>query len=279
MTDIVMERAVINPKAYVHRDVSTEGLRELPLGSVVRAPNGQPLLAYLRLWDTGDPELEALRALLLKVKIILNNRPDGLIVRSLPFGARGRSLPRRDYCTGALLNREHPDVLAALNEVGQKLEQRYAALAPLTFAHHVAQAGRVLPEWRLPGMTCFTGGVVNRDNAIGYHHDSGNFKATFSAMPVLRSHMAGGQLVVPELGYYLPTEDGTCVFFDGQSLLHGVTPITKLRRAAHRLSVVYYSEVKLWQCLPPHDEVIRAQERRTGREIRRAEGKPAWTQR
>lgn len=277
MTDVIMERAAVDPKAYVNRPVSTEGLEPLPLGTVIRAPGGQPLLAYVRLWETGDPELEALRARLLKVKIALNNRPNGLIVRSLPFGARGRSLPRRDYCTGALLNREHPEVLAALNTVARKLEARYAELAPLTFAHHVAQAGRVLPEWRLPGTACFTGGVVNRDNAIGYHNDSGNFKGTFSAMPVLRSHMAGGELVVPELGHYLPTEDGTCVFFDGQSLLHGVTPITKQRRSAHRLSVVYYSEVKLWQCLPPHDEVIRAQERRTGREIRRAEGTPAWT--
>lgn len=271
MTDLVVQRAKVDPKAYLGRPVSKDGLAELPVGSVVRAPDGQPLLAYLRVWEPGDPQLEALRRLLLAVQIKPSTRPNGMVVRSVLFGRRGRSMPRRDWCTQAVLDRDHPAVLRRLHDLGTELERRYAELAPATYDHHVAQASRVLPEWRLPEMACFTGGVINRDNAIAYHHDSGNFKATFSAMPVIRQDMDGGELVVPELGCYLPTADGTVTYFDGQSLLHGVTPLRKRKRTAHRFSVVFYSEVKLWQCLPPAAEVERIQQRRTERELRRAQ--------
>jgi|HubBroStandDraft_1064217.scaffolds.fasta_scaffold136639_2 hypothetical protein len=272
MNEVTLRRALVNPKRYLAKPVTLEGLEELPVDSVVRTNGGQPLLAYVRLWEQGDPELEALRAMLLPLPIDWRARGNGMPVRSVPFGLRGRALPRWDHCTSATLDQNFPEASKALSALGRKLEREYSAIAPGVFAHHVAQAGRLLDDWRLEGSACFTGGVINRDCAIGWHFDTGNFTATFSAMPVFRQHMDGGELCVPELGVYLTTPDGTAVFFDGQSLLHGVTPLTARRHDAHRFSVVYYSERKLWNCLPPALEVERVQERRTDRELRRMRG-------
>jgi hypothetical protein len=211
-----------------------------------------------------------LRALLNRTDFQDIQMLNGLLVRRRAFGRWPRAMPREDWCHSAVLDRELPELSDALARVGGLCEQRYAAISPVTFAHHCLTAERVLPEWRLPGLRCFTGGVANCDSAIKYHKDRGNFAGTFSAMPVITSGMAGGYLCVPELGVYVRAADGMCVWFDGQSLWHGVTPIRRTQRGGHRFTVVYYSASKLWQCLPPALELERARSRRADRELRRA---------
>jgi hypothetical protein len=60
--------------------------------------------------------------------------------------------------------------------------------------------------------------------------------------------------------------------FDGQSVLHGVTPITKTNPDAVRYSIVYYSLQQIWNCLPLSEEVARIRNLKTKRERARAKG-------
>lgn len=273
MFDLVVDRARAELADYRGQSVDAADLTELDEGTTVHGPDGQVLLAYHRLWNTGDEPLERLRRHLDGMRREPGQMMNGLRVSRRAFGRWPRSQPREDWCRNAKLDREHPELADELIGIAAELERRYAALNPVTYAHHALVAERVLPEWRLPGCRCFTGGVINVDSAIGYHMDRGNFKATFSAMPIVNQGTAGGHLVVPELGAYVQAKDGMCVFFDGQSLLHGVTPIRRTQRAGHRYTVVFYSASQLWHCLPPADESERANRRRADRELRRAAGK------
>lgn len=272
MKTITVERALVDPASFRGAVPTLDGLRRLDDDTIVVNAEGKPLVAYLRLFRPGDAELEALRAELLPVKFVTANRTRGLSIRAVSFGYAPRNPLRGDFCKSTILAREHPSLAHRLTALGATLEAKYREVAPDIFAYHAEQAAKVGGDWRLPGAECFTGGTINRDNAIGYHRDRGNFKATFSAMPVIRHHMDGGELVVPELGVYLPVEDGTVTYFDGQDLMHAVTPLRKAARDAHRFSAVFYSLTQLWHCLPPAAEVDRIQARRTDRELRRRQG-------
>jgi len=269
MNEITVERAAMDGAELRETRPDAGGFAELAEDTIVRAPDGQPLVAYLRLWWPGDAQLEALRAGLLRLHFVPSTRVRGLVVRSLSFGYLPRNQTRTDFCRPAVVARDHPALARALADIALELEDRYRQLAPDIFAFHAEEAAKVGPGWRLPGAACFTGGTINRDNAIAYHQDRGNFAATYSAMPVVRAGMDGGVLVIPELGMWLPVADGTVTYFDGQSLWHGVTPLRKIDRAAHRFSLVYYSLTQLWHCLPPAAEVERHQIKRTELEERR----------
>jgi len=57
--------------------------------------------------------------------------------------------------------------------------------------------------------------------------------------------------------------------FDGQSILHGVTPITKTSEDAVRFTVVYYSLKQMWSCESPGDEIQRMRMKRAEIEIKK----------
>ena len=54
--------------------------------------------------------------------------------------------------------------------------------------------------------------------------------------------------------------------FDGQGLLHGVTPFTRTRRNGYRFTMVYYALQALWQCKDPTENVRTAARKRIERE-------------
>jgi hypothetical protein len=115
----------------------------------------------------------------------------------------------------------------------------------------------------------FTSGVINRDNALLYHYDSGNYTGVWSNMLVFRGNVTGGYLVMPEYGLGFALPNNSLMMFDGQQAMHGVTPIYRHGEDEHRYSIVFYSLKTMWTCLPIDDEVARARERRTQRERRR----------
>lgn len=249
---------------------SLAGTEELPLGSVVVDPadRNRILLAYLPAPLAHERDL---RQHLLKVKIAAGTRTLGLTARSVTFGNVPRLEVRgRDWCRTAQFNEEHPDLYRLLAAQCGVLEGLYEQIAPDAFSDHAMRADEIRGEWRLPGSRAFTGGVVNRDSNIGYHHDSGNITDVWSAMIAVRRGTTGGELVLPELGLHLPIADKSVTYFDGQGLLHGVTPIGKTSRDGYRFTVVYYSTRRLWQCLAPTDELERAKDKRTERAQRRA---------
>ncbi len=59
--------------------------------------------------------------------------------------------------------------------------------------------------------------------------------------------------------------------FDGQSILHGVTPINKVSPKGYRFSIVYYTLKRMWQCLEVDEELVRVRQKKTERERTRME--------
>ena len=83
--------------------------------------------------------------------------------------------------------------------------------------------------------------------------------------------ISGGYLAVPEVGLGFEIGDRSLLLFDGQGLLHGVTPITKRSENAKRYSIVYYSLQQMWNCEAIGVELDRLRNKRTEIERRRAE--------
>ena len=54
--------------------------------------------------------------------------------------------------------------------------------------------------------------------------------------------------------------------FDGQGIMHGVTPITYESPLSYRYSIVYYSLKQMWKCLTIDEELVRIRNKKTQRE-------------
>lgn len=142
---------------------------------------------------------------------------------------------------------------------------------PKEYAYQDSKVRQVLEEWRIPG-SVFTSGIINNRNALNYHLDSGNYEKCLSAMIVMQRGTSGGNLVLPEYDAKISFEGEKprLIIFDGQGILHGVTPINYLTPDAHRYSVVYYPLKSLWKCLPPKEELAFARKSRVESERKKA---------
>jgi hypothetical protein len=131
----------------------------------------------------------------------------------------------------------------------------------------IARAREVIrPQWFLSAESWWTSGVVNRTSPLPYHRDGNNVPRCWSAMPVVRRHTRGGHLHIPEYDLTLACRDGQVVYFDGHDLLHGVTPIRKLRPDAYRITAVYYTIATMRHCLDADAELERSRASRTSAE-------------
>ena len=67
----------------------------------------------------------------------------------------------------------------------------------------------------------------------------------------------------------LEIADGSLSIFDGQSILHGVSPFVKTSADAYRYTVVYYTLEQMWKCETITDELIRIRKKKKEREFNR----------
>lgn len=221
---------------------------------VVDAATDQVIIVYLA------PIAEDVRVLvdvLRHTTTPLTDRMSGLVSRARVFGYRPRNAVRNPWCAPAALATDDPAGHAVIGGFAGVVARHYAHYAPALYARHQRKARRVLPAWTLEGGP-FTSGIVNRDSALPYHFDSGNFTDVWSGMLGFKQWVTGGHLSIPEYDIGLDVADKSLVLFDGQAMLHGVTPF-QVARGGHRFTVVYYSLAQMWQCLPPREEATRAQ--------------------
>lgn len=199
-------------------------------------------------------------------------RTSGLETNSRTIGFQPRVTIRRDYCSAAACARNFPTQHAAL--------MRGAALGSVFLEEHAPEQfhrqralvqEKVRPEWTIPS-SIFTSGICNKNNALFYHFDSGNFAKSWSCMFVFTSEVKGGELVIPQLDVAVRFQSGTAILFDGQSYLHGVTAIEKSSKRSYRYSVVYYALQQMCNCLPVADELQRIRTVKTQREKKRMKG-------
>lgn len=228
--------------------------------------NGKLKIVYCYL----DHQMPKLVNALKSITYSTNHRSGGLPTTSRIFGHSPRSTLRKDFCAVTSMAQEFPDQHVEICKGAKVVSGLYEQYNPELFkSHNDASKDKVRPEYHLEESP-FTSGIANKDNQLRYHFDSGNFKDVWSAMLVFKNKVQGGYLSVPEYDICFELKDHSCLMFDGQGLLHGVTPFKKTDPNGYRYSIVYYSLRQMWNCLSPTEELMRIQKLKTQREYKRA---------
>lgn len=257
-------RQEIDLSAYKQRTAVAEDFSELITESTVLLEDGKPIVVYQEL----DVDTAALVAALRRLNYQTTERTGGLKSTSRIFGYMPRNAVRADFCRVTSLAHEDPAAHVLICEFGKRLAEIYAQTLPEVFQDHEAKLADVIPEYRIEG-TPFTSGIVNYNNPLKYHFDAGNFRDVYSNMVVFKQGVEGGYLSLPEFNVGFELKNNSVFLFDGQKILHGVTPIVKQTRDAYRYSIVYYSLQQMWKCQTVDDELIRIRRVKTERERKR----------
>jgi len=229
---------------------------------------GAVTLAYLRV---EQEDTMALVGALRRLDIPVLKRTKGMQSYSRTFGYHPRNARRNNFCGPYSLAKDDPAAHALLVSYAAVVAGAYERYQPAVFERHERLARSVREEWLLEGGP-FTSGIVNRDSPLPYHYDGGNFPAVWSGMLGFKRDVTGGYLAVPAYDLAVEVADGSLTLFDGQGLLHGVTPFVRTSPHAYRFTVVYYSLEQMWNCLPPEKEAVRIQRIRRERLQRRKDG-------
>src|SRR5256885_8339426 len=190
---------------------------------------GRVSIVYLELEDDCTEVVDILRG----IQYDADERTSGFLSQSRIFGYRPRITIRDDFCTVAALAHENARAHQVVTSYAEKVAMYYQQFNPQLYAHHQQLTDKVLPEWKIEH-SVFTSGIINKNNPLPYHFDTGNFKHVWSNMLVFKHDISGGYLAVPEYdcGFFL--RHNSLLMFDGQNILHGVTPITMLSADAYR---------------------------------------------
>jgi len=206
---------------------------------------------------------------LMSINYTTNKRLAGLITHSRIFGFKNREKIRNDFCSSTMLSREDPKNHKIICDFALELTNYYKKYCAEVYQLHAnITKEKILPEWTIGG-TPFSSGIVNKNNALHYHHDSGNFKNVYSNMVAFRSNVKGGHLAIPEYNIGLEIANNSILLFDGQKILHGVTPFKLMSKHAYRYSIVYYTLQQMWKCEPITKELARIKTERTTLERKR----------
>lgn len=210
-----------------------------------------------------------IKSVLRSLKYQRTERTGGLPTNSRIFGYSPRLAIRKDYCAACNLCVENPAYDAVLKKYGKLAEMVYADTNPVVFAKHRELTRAIRDEWRIED-TIWTQGIVNWNNQLRFHRDQGNFPDTWNAMFTFKRDIEGGWLYFPEYKMAFELADGSVSTFNGQGVLHGVTPIKLLNRASYRYTIVYYSLAQMTKCQSAAEELRRIRTVKTARERARA---------
>lgn len=239
-------------------------------GTVIHdAETGAPVLGYLALADAGP-----LRRAVLQIDTSpAVQRANNYRSRSRTFGyAPRRPVIWREACTMTTLGRDQPEIERVLEAYADQFADGLGAIDPelVERGQRELANAEVLMEWRLGEAKLWTSGVVNDTAQLPYHRDGFNFPV-WSAMPVVRRGTRGGHLHIPEYDVVLPCADSTVTFFEGYRLVHGVTPIQRVKaKQGYRISAVYYALKGMKNCREAAEEAAYGRQRRTEREADQA---------
>lgn len=261
-----VERRPIDLAAYKFRVAHEVDCYRRVTGPTLVYEGSELKIAYMELDERLPRVVEALR----RIQYVRDWRTGGLPTNSRIIGYTPRAPLRKDFCASVSLASELPEEHRVICEAGAVADRYYTKANPgLYFQHNSLMKERVNPDWRIDE-SVFTSGIINKNNPLRYHFDTGNFQNVWSAMLVFKKDCEGGGLNVPEYDLHFKLNDHSLLMFDGQGLLHGVTPFKLRTDRGYRYSVVYYSLQQMWNCLPPDQELARIRHVKTRREVRRA---------
>lgn len=257
MLDIQVSKREVNIKELYKRQA-----QEDDVDNCIDEPcnvycNGEKILHYDN-FDVSD-----IRKILPKIKFIRSTRVSGFQAHTKSFGYQAKSMLKNNPCAMSRFASEQPEYNHLILSKIPKIEQIYEREFPEKYTYHQEIVNKtLLSDWILPG-SVFTSGIINRNNPILYHHDSNNFKGVCSAMLNFRDNIAGGNLVLPEYNVKFSLKNNTIIYFEGKSILHGVTPIQCFDKTSERFSIVYYSVEALKECLSCKEEIEYIKKRKT----------------
>lgn len=232
---------------------------------IIRDETGKLQIVYFKLPKIPHSLIEAVK----KIRYISDVRTEGLKTNSRIFAYRPRETIRKDFCSSTSLSQESPVEHSIICDFGVELARYYEQYCPDVYNAHLALSDdKIRNEWKIKG-TPFTSGIVNKNNPLKYHFDSGNFDNVYSNMVAFKNRVAGGHLSIPEFDIGLEIADNSVVLFDGQKILHGVTPIKYENENSYRFTIVYYTLKKMWNCEPLTVEIARIKKIKTQREFKR----------
>lgn len=266
MKKIDCQRQKVDFESLRSREAMPEDCKQFVDESAEVYENGELKIVYAQL----NVKMPKLVDALMTITYESSHRSGGLPTISRIFGHSPRSTLRKDFCAVTSLAQEFPEQHAEICKGAKIVSDIYMHYNPKLFIKHDEQSReKVLPQWHLED-TPFTSGIANKDNQLRYHFDTGNFKNVWSGMLVFKNQISGGYLCVPEYDLCFELRDHSVLLFDGQGLLHGVTPFRKLSPQGYRHTVVYYSLRQMWNCLSPTEELVRIKKLKTEREFKRA---------
>lgn len=265
MKTIEVHKREINIKEFNRRSALESDCSILINQDCILTENGEPILYYAKLKE----DTNGLRWAVNNVKYSKDERTAGLVSHSTVFGYMPRRVLLADYCHAALMATKFPKQHYIISSFCKKLEEIYKEYFPETYEKHQQLVKeRIREEWKMDD-SVFTSGIVNKDNPLKYHFDRGNFKGVLSNMVCFKKGVKGGRLCMPEFDVKLEIDDDTLVIFNGQEILHGVTPIRKTHPKGYRFTTVYYSMEQMWKCDPISEETERIRTVKKEREFKR----------
>lgn len=262
-----LRRKFIDPKLYVKRSALENDFDQLLTESCIAVDDATNEILFI--YKLLDFDMTDIAAALQRIRYDTSQRTGGLKSTSRTFGYLPRVALRRDFCTTTSLAMEHPREHAIVCQYGQKISALYHQFTPETYAKHEAiMQAKILDEWAIRD-TPFTSGIINKNNPLKYHFDAGNFEGMYSLMLGFKHDVDGGYLSIPDYGVGAEIKNNSVFMFDGQEIMHGVTPIRRRSTQAYRYTIVYYSMKQIWNCLPLTDELARIRKVKTEREHKR----------
>lgn len=193
-------------------------------------------------------------------EIKYNNTPrtNGLVTNAKPFGSKPANGRKDPFCSQAVMKARFPKADSVFKAFSHYMASIYKEKFPEIYLKNkkaLRKDKKPVHEDYIIGNTPYTSGIVNFNNNLAYHYDTGNHEGMLSGMIVLSNNISGGHLILPEYDVAFKIKNNTVIFFDGQKILHGVSPIHVINSRGYRYSIVYYSMKELWRCLPFQEEM------------------------
>jgi hypothetical protein len=187
------------------------------------------------------------------------DRLSGIGTNNIIFGHTAPDHVKQNYaCRLSEVHHYAPSLGTSLTSIVAPMWHLFQKHLPNQAAHHDSLVrSSIHSDWLLNN-TPFTSGICNHTSVLPYHCDAGNLTDTWSMMLSIRRDVGGGHLHIPEYDITLPIADRSVTIFNGQRHLHGVTPFVRLRKDAHRFTLVVYTKQAMRRCGCAKDESKRA---------------------
>jgi hypothetical protein len=218
---------------------------------------GKAIIIYKIL---NSDQIVRIKRLIKNAKYTKGARSNGIPSQSAIFGYLPRVPYRNDFCRLTADTKNQKKIADNILEYSKIIDEIYKELLPEQHELNLEIVNTNIEKDYIIKDTPFTTINFNVNHAIRYHRDTGNFKDVYSNVLIIKEDVIGGHLICPEYNIGFEQGDGALILFDGQKIIHGVTPIKQMNENGFRASCVFYSLATMKNCYPYKEELQRIKE-------------------